>query len=122
MGIQMKLPKEDNILYTEFLAYWSIDQIIFSNSGGLSYCSWNFDAYPSREAKQMNLKPVALTLGHGGAMGIAYSPKLHTEQECLPTSEVFPDGIPSTEKEQKGIIYAYVKKDLGLIDYTDIIE
>lgn len=123
MGIEMKLAKEDNVLYTDFNnAYWCIDDIAFLNSNGKSYVRFNFNAYPSREASKMALNTVTPTLDFGGPIGVAYSPLLHTWEATFETEILFPTGIPITEKEQKDRLYVFIKEHLGLTGYTDVIE
>jgi hypothetical protein len=70
MAMLMDLPKEDNVLYTDFPnAYLSIEDIIFSTSDGVAYTQFSFFAYPSREAKYKAMYPVEATLGWGGPAG-----------------------------------------------------
>jgi hypothetical protein len=122
MGIIMTLPKEDSILYHTFAdAYWSIDNIVFANGNGISYCSFEFNAYPSREAKHKSLEPVTLTLSHGGPIGLAYQSLLHQWQATFPTCDIFPAGIPVSESDQKDVLYAFVKSYLQLNEYRDDI-
>lgn len=123
MGIQMNLPKNDNALYTDFpYAYWCIEDIAFLNNAGESYTRFLFNAYPSRESKQMKNYSLERTLSFGGPAAIAYNPLLHTWECSVHTADLFPNGIPITEKDQKDTIYSYVKERLDLQGYTDIFE
>jgi len=123
MAILMNLPKEDNILYTDFPnAYWSIENIIFSTLNGCSYTQFNFCAYPSREAKYKTLFPVETTLNWGGPVGMAYTPKLHSWEATFPTADIFPGSIPVSESDQKDTLYLFVKAYLHLTEVVDVLE
>lgn len=124
MGIKMKLHKTDNVLYADFdNAYWSIDNIIFATQNGTAYTSFEFNTYASREAKSKMLHLMEeQVFDVGGAMGLAYSPLLHTWQATFPTLDIFPDGIPVAESDQKDVLYSFIKSHLGLTDYQNILE
>lgn len=124
MAIQMRLPKEDNVLYTDFEeAYWCIEGISFGSASGIAYTRFAFNAYPSKEAKLKAMAPIEPTLEHGGPKGMAYQPVLHAWEAVVPTLGIFPGGIPVSETEQKDVLYAYVKQALGLQagQYDDIL-
>ena len=123
----MKLPKEDNVLHCDFdTAYWCVEDIIFSNYNGTATCSFMFRAYPSREAKSMNMQPIIRPtegpMMYGGPMGLAYIPILHQWEATFPTISLFPEGIPVSESDQKDTLYAFVKSYLSLTNYTDVLE
>lgn len=123
MGIIMKLAKEDNILYTDFdNAYWSIEDVTFQSSEGVTYVTFSFKTYPSKAAKDKMLVPIEPTLSYGSSTGIAYNPLLHTFDASFKAADLFPDGIPITEAGQKDILYAFVKSYLSLTNYTDVLE
>lgn len=124
MGLLMKLPKEDNALYTDFdQAYWSIEDIMFANGNGEAYVEFGFYAYPSRESKARNMEPLPTpSFAFGGATGIAFSTRLYQWQETVGVAQLFPDGIPLSESAQKDVLYSYVKERCGLVDYTDVLE
>lgn len=119
----MNLPKTDNVLYADFPnAYWCIEGIVFSSMGGVPHVRFEFSAYASREAKYKNLAPIEATLSHGGPTGIAYNPRLHYWEAVFPAADLFPDGIPLTESEQRMILYDFIKVYLQLEDYEDVFE
>lgn len=123
MAIQMRLGKDDNVLYTEFpTAYWVIENISFHNSNGEGVMKFHFNTYPSREAKMMTNQPFSNVFPYGGAVGICYQPILHTFEMTIRTAEVFPNGIPITEREQKDELYSLIKAYMNLTDYEDIYE
>ena len=123
MAILMDLPKEDNVLYTDFPnAYWSIENIIFSTSNGVAYTQFSFFAYASRESKYKGMYPVEVTLSWGGPIGLAYMPRLHSWEATFPTLDIFPDGIPVQESDQKDILYGFIKDYLNLSDVIDVLE
>lgn len=124
MGLLMKLPKEDNALYTDFdQAYWSIEDIMFANLNGQAYVEFSLFAYPSRETKPKNMEPMPTpTFVVGGPTNIAYSTRLYQWRESALTDQLFPDGIPLSESAQKDVLYSYVKERCCLVDYTDVLE
>ena len=123
MAILMNLPKEDNVLYTDFPnAYWCIEGIVFSSMEGVPYVRFEFSAYASREAKYKNLAPIEATLSHGGPSGIAYNPRLHYWEAVFPAVDIFPEGLPLAESEQKDILYSFIKSYMGLSDFVDVLE
>jgi hypothetical protein len=124
MAISMHLPKEDNVLYFDFpAAYWVIENIhIYNDNDGIGNIDYDFNAYPSREARKKNLQSVESTMLFGGAVGIAYCPILHHFQNTVRTTDVFPNGIPVSSSEQKNALYAFTKQYCGLTDYEDVLE
>ena len=124
MGLKLAIAKQDNVLYTDFIdAYWKVDGIMFTNMGGESYVTFSLDAYPSRESSKKTLEPMSYsgTIPIGGAVGIAYEPRLWHWEGAFKTSEVFPDGIPITESAQKDVLYRLVKGYTGL-PFSDVLE
>ena len=123
MGILMNLPKTDNVLYVDFPnAYWCIEGIVFSSMGGVPHVRFEFSAYASREAKYKNLAPIEATLSHGGPSGIAYNPRLHYWEAVFPAADIFPEGLPLAESDQKDVLYGFIKDYLGLTDVVDVLE
>lgn len=123
MGIQMPLDKESNSLYMNFpTAYWCIEDIRYANSDGKNYTIFDFNAYPSREAKQKQGFPIESQYNFGTAEGLAYSSRLYHWQAMFETSLTFPNGIPLSEASQKDTLYKLVKSYLDLTDYEDVLE
>lgn len=113
MGLKLTIPKQDNFLDYEFVdAYWKIDNIMFTNMNGESYVSFSLDAYPSRDAskKMLNSIEYSNVIPIGGTPRIAYEPRLWHWEACFKTLDVFEDGIPTTEAEQKDVLYLFVKQ------------
>lgn len=124
MGLKLTLKKQDNKMYYEFVdAYWKIENIIFSNANGVAYVSFELNAYPSREASKKYLATIEYsnTIPVGGAFDLAYSPRIWYWEATFKTADVFPNGIPVSEAEQKDVIYALVKNYTGL-QFEDVIE
>lgn len=124
MGLKLTIQKEDNYLYHDFVdAYWKIDEIVFSNLDGESYVSFVLNAYPSREASKMMLKNIEYTgdMTVGGTPSIAYNPRLWHWEASFKTMDVFPNGIPITESEQKDVLYQLVKAYTNL-PFVDVLE
>lgn len=125
MGLKLTLKKEDNKMYYDFVdAYWKIEDVFFNNgSDGNSFLNFSLVAYPSREASKKILEsiPNSPTIPVGGAGAIAYDPRIWYWSATFKTLEVFPNGIPITETEQKDEIYKLVKKYTGL-PFEDVLE
>ena len=124
MGLGLSIGRQDNVMYADFTdAYWKVDGIMFTNMGGESHVTFSLDAYPSREASKRTLEPISYsgTIPVGGAVGIAYGPRLWHWEASFKTSEVFTNGIPMTEAEQKDVLYGLVKGYTGL-PFTDVLE
>lgn len=122
MAIRMLLRKEDNILYTDFMAYWAIENIVFSNQNGQSITDFTFKAYPNRESKHHTGMPINKTLDWGSPVGLAYQGCLYESYCAFPTLDIFPNGIPVSEVEQKSVLYQYLKEYLNLKDCEDVLE
>lgn len=125
MGLQLTVNKLDNALYHEFTdAYWKIESIVFSNANGVGYVSFELNTYPSRESSIHESESIGNgtgTIPVGGACAIAYSTRIRTWQATFKTADVFSNGIPLTESEQKQTLYALVKSYTGL-NFTDVLE
>lgn len=130
MGLKLTIQKEDNYLYQDFIdAYWKIDEIIFSNADGESYVSFTLNAYPSRDAskKMLNSIEYSNVIPIGGTPRIAYEPRLWHWEACFKTLDVFEDGIPTTEAEQKDVLYLFVKEYVYTLSnktvvFEDVLE
>lgn len=131
MGFTMKLAKENNHLYADFdNAYWSIDNVEFSThityegdvKTSTPIVSFSLRAYASRDAKIKEGKGFSSTLSFGGANALAYNPCLYEWKGIFETSLIFTSDIPTSEAEQKDVLYTFVKEYLQLTDYTDVIE
>jgi hypothetical protein len=119
MGLKLTLYKNDNCIYADFIdAYWSIENIQYSTTYGYAdlYC------YPSREAKYKQGEQITeFSYGFGGSIEPAYSPKLYHWALTFSNSEIFPNGIPLDENEQKTAIYNWVKNYTNL-PFEDVLE
>jgi hypothetical protein len=123
MGLQMGLQKENNVLYYDFInAYWTIEDIRFSNQDGTNYTTFEFNAYPNREAYKREGIPFTSNLNFGGATSLAINPMLYNWVCIEKTSLLFPDGIPVSETEQKDILYPYLKSYLEITEAVDVFE
>lgn len=130
MGLKLTIKKEDNYLHHSFIdAYWKVDSIMFMNMDGESYVTFSLDAYPSRDASKKMLEPIAYsnTMPIGGTPRIAYEPRIWHWEACFKALDVFEDGIPTTEAEQKDVLYLFVKQyvyDLSnkTIVFEDVLE
>ena len=107
MGLIMDLPKHCNSLFTDFRdAYWSIDELSYDTSS----CYFLLCAYPSRDARKMDLQPLENpTVGFGACgMGVVKS-ELYRWRAIFPIIDIFPEGIPLSSDEQKARVYDWVK-------------
>lgn len=118
MGLSLTLKKEYNNFYTDFIdAYWSIDNIQYTSTD----CSFRLSAYPSREAKKKMYQNISqLSIG-GATYGTVFNPVLHEWVGFVQWKEIFPNGIPVDENEQKTVIYNYIKKYTQL-PFNDVLE
>nr|DAQ91117.1 MAG TPA: hypothetical protein [Bacteriophage sp.] len=124
MGLKLAIAEQDNVLYADFTdAYWKVDGIMFTNMDGESYVTFSLDAYPSREAAQKMLEPISCTgtISVGGAVGMAYEPRLWHWEASFKTMDVFPNGIPITESGQKDVLYQLVKAYTKM-PFEDVLE
>lgn len=48
--------------------------------------------------------------------------RLYQWGESVLTGQLFLDGIPISEKDQKDVLYAYLKERCQLTGYTDVLE
>ena len=119
MGLQLTLSKENSRLYTNFKdAYWSVDSISYTTTA----LRFKLNCYPSREAKyKHNNEMPTSTLPIGSASPLVYFTILYTWETYVTTSEIFPNGIPLSEDEQKTAIYEWIKAYTNL-DFTDVLE
>lgn len=123
MGLLLKVEKNNNALYTDFPdAYWKIENILVSHQDGEDYIVFDLNTYPSREASKMTLVPIDNTFPLGGAVKVAYEPMIRHWQGMFKASDIFKGGtMPISEKEQKKVIYAFVKAHTNL-GFEDVIE
>ena len=119
MGLKLTLTKENNRLYHDFVdAYWSVDGITYSTK------TLNFvlNCYPSREAKyKHNGTMETSTLPIGSASPNVFFTVLYSWETYAMITDIFPDGIPLSEDEQKTAIYEWVKSYTGL-GFEDVME
>jgi hypothetical protein len=119
MGLKMTLAKENNHLNYDFInAYWSISELSYDTQN----CYFRLKAYPSREAKLSDLSPLATpTLPMGGASYPVVNCSLYLWEAIIPIVNIFPDGIPLDENEQKTAIYKFIKEYTEL-PFEDVFE
>ena len=124
MGLLMNLNKDSNKACNDFIdAYWTIEDIGYGSNNGEMYCHFRFNAYASRDAKLIDNQSIPLTqYTWGGAGAPVYDTKLYTWKSVIKASEVFLDGVPNLEKDQKDALYAFLKSYLQLSEYTDVFE
>lgn len=130
MGLKLTIQKEDNYLYHDFIdAYWKVDSIMFTNIEGESYVTFSLDAYPSRDSSKKMLNPIEYSnvIPIGGTPRIAYEPRLWHWEACFKTLDVFENGIPATEAEQKDVLYLFVKQYIYVLSnktvvFEDVLE
>lgn len=119
MGLKLTLEKENNRLYHDFVdAYWSVDGITYSTKT----VSFTLNCYPSREAKyKHNANMDTPTLPVGSASPEVFYTILYSWQTYAMITDIFPDGIPLSEDEQKTAIYNWIKSTTNL-PFDDVIE
>ena len=119
MGLKLTLTKENNRLYHDFVdAYWSVDGITYSTKT----VSFVLNCYPSREAKyKHNGAMETSTLPIGSASPNVFFTVLYSWETYAMITDIFPDGIPLSEDEQKTAIYEWVKSYTGL-GFEDVME
>lgn len=123
MGLSMPLNKESNYMYVDMpQAYWCIENIRYVNGDGKNYTIFDFNAYPSRDAKYMDGSHIQNQYQFGTAVSLAFKPRLYHWEAIFETAHIFPDGIPLSEKSQKDILYLLVKEFLNLVDAIDVLE
>ena len=123
MGLQMALHKESNFLFHDFpTAYWCIENLRYVHNNGINYTVFDFNAYPSRDAKYRQGLQIINQYEFGTAEGLAYNPRLYHWEAVFETAAIFPDGIPLSEASQKDTLYVLVKSYLGLADAIDVLE
>ena len=123
MGLQMALHKESNFLFHDFpTAYWCIENLRYVHNSGINYTVFDFNAYPSRDAKYQNGYQIINQYGFGTAEGLAYNPRLYHWEAVFETAAIFPEGIPLSEASQKDTLYVLVKEYLDLADAIDVLE
>ena len=120
MGLQMALHKESNFLFHDFPdAYWCIENLRYVNNNGINYTVFDFNAYPSRDAKYQNGLHITNQYEFGTAEGLSYNPRLYHWEAVFETAAIFPEGIPLSEASQKDNLYVLVKEYLNLNDIAD---
>ena len=124
MGFKAPLMKNNNRMGLDFPeAYWSIDNVRYSNAEGVSFVAFDLNAYPSREAKKMMGQPIGSPYMYGTSDGIAVNSIIYSWFGQFMTSDIFPSGIPLTEKEQKNALYPKVKDYCNdSIPFEDVLE
>lgn len=125
MGLKLTLPKTDNAVGVDFVdAYWSIEDIAFEHNPieKVMYVRFRLTTYPNRECKYINGQEVPNSaILYGTSEEALYGTLLHVWTELMPASEVFPEGVPLSEDEQKQVLYEFVKTYTGL-PFEDVFE
>lgn len=123
MGLIAPLLKRDNHLHVDFPdAYWSIDNIGFYTSNGITMLRFDFCAYPSREVKLDAGKTLSPALEFGGPCSQVVEPVLYRWAAEFDAGLVFPSGIPTSVDAQKEILYPMVKGFLQMTDAVNVLE
>lgn len=119
MGLKLTLPKECNNLYCNIQdAYWSLSDIAYDTNS----CYFVLTAYPSREHKLMNGMTLPTpTLPIGGLISNIMKADLYRWKGTFPILDIFPDGIPLDENEQKTKMYNFIKWYTEL-PFEDVFE
>lgn len=119
MGLRMTLAKENNHLgYTFEGAYWAISELSYDTKN----CYFRLSAYPSRDAKLIDLSPLnPTTLPMGSSSYPVVNCSLYLWEAIIPIMDIFPDGIPLNENEQKTRIYKFIKWYTEL-PFEDVFE
>ena len=119
MGLQLTLDKTKNLMYTTFEdAYWAIEDVSYTTDS----IDFLLRAFPSREAKLMNLHILenpSIGYGSGDSSVCAYLYCWHVHMNL---TEIFPDGsIPAGRDAQYTAIYNWIKEYTEL-PWTDVLE
>lgn len=124
MAFTMKLDKQNNFFKQDFNdAYWRLENISIGNYQGEAIVQFQLKAYPNRESvlTYETTPPVPRT-DFGGPTNIYEIPSLYHWNGSFPAVDIFPNGIPTSETEQKNILYLFVKDYLELTGFTDVFE
>lgn len=120
MGLKMTLPSGLNHMACEFIdAYWSIMDLGYDTKS----CYFRLRAYPSRDAKLLNLSPVVNEpkLPVGSPSRPVVDCVLYNWEASFPIADIFHEGIPLDANEQKTAIYNHIKAYTGL-PFEDVFE
>lgn len=119
MGFLLPLEKTKNNLYHDFdPAYWAIEDLSYNPT----VCFFRLCAYPSREARHMNLHILDNpSIGFGSCGDNTVRSQLYNWEVQLAIVDVFPEGIPLDADMQKQIIYEWIKSYTAL-PFIDVIE
>lgn len=119
MGLLLPLKKTQNNLYHDFNpAYWAIDDLGYDTTA----CFFRLNAYPTREARHMNMHILENpTIGFGACGDNTVHSQLYTWEVQLAIADIFPNGIPLDPNDQKTAIYEWVKAYTGL-PFEDVLE
>ena len=118
MGLQLTLEKDKNQMYHTFEdVYWAVKEIRYTTEDMYA----KLLCYPSRESSHVQGSVVSSSLPVGGPYLPIVDSALYQWEFTEKISEVFPDGIPLSENEQKTAIYEWVKVYTGL-PFEDVLE
>lgn len=118
MGLKLTLEKENNQIYHTFEdAYWAVKEIRYTTEDMYA----KLICYPSRESSHMQGEVVSSSLPVGGPYLPIVDSALYQWEFTAKISEVFPEGIPLSQNEQKTAIYEWVKSYTRL-PFEDVLE
>lgn len=118
MGLKLTLPADKNPMYHEFVdAYWAISDPNYS----MEEIAFVLEAYPSRDAKLLNGKPMESSSIGFGSGGDIYSTRLYVWIVRQRITSIFPNGIPLDKDVQKTTIYNWIKAYTRL-PFQDVFE
>lgn len=124
MAFTMRLDKANNFFKQDFEnAYWRLENINIGNYDGETIINFQLKAYSNRESVlTYKTEPAKARADFRGPTNIYEIPALYHWLGSFPAATIFPDGIPTSEAEQKNILYPFVKSFLRLKDFTDVYE
>ena len=123
MAIQMKLLKENNHMNIDFNnAYWVIENVGIKIENESLLYGFDFNAYANKEScdNSRNFKEVKL-LNFGTSKELVVNSLLYSYRGIYQASNIFPEGIPNNKDEQLAILYPFIKQELNLTDFIDIL-
>ena len=119
MGLKLTLNVQDSYVGTQFIdAYWKIDDLRYSTTDAWAHLV----CYPTREASKLNNAPMPEpSLSIGAPVRGNYYTELYQWNAVAKIADVFPNGIPLDENEQKTAMYNWIKEYTHL-PFEDVFE
>ena len=119
MGLKLTITKEQNHLYTDFIdAYWAIEELSYDTDN----CYFRLAAYPSREAKKMNLVPITdKSFPVGTSAQPVTSTMIYRWEAIIAIKDIFSSYLPLDSNVQKTMIYNFIKAHTGM-PFIDVFE